>query len=158
MRKEGVYILLFLFLLLLLISVGVLTKPVHKITSKITSKVTSGISEKDSLLFQSNCYDSDGLNYYKKGYRNFRGILNYDICVFEKEKSFVKEYSCYEEELEECFYGCYEGACLPEGSFCEDSDNRSLYEKGVRKSNFGGEQEDFCINLIPYESSPLVLK
>ncbi len=58
------------------------------------------------------CKDSDGLNYYNKGYVFFNGRYYYDECI---NSNTLKEYFCSnnvkDEKIVNCPYGCSNGAC-----------------------------------------------
>ena len=80
--------------------------------NKMSAQVVENSLGKKAVIFGSNCYDSDGTNYYEKGYREFKERIQEDFCLNLSEgKSYVKEYYCYGESVQECSNGCFEGAC-----------------------------------------------
>jgi len=95
-----------------------------------------------------SCSDSDGENFYVKGYVNSSiNGTNWDFC----SGSSVIEYVCYENQAVisylPCDFGCSDGACIsaPENDYCTDSDGGFYYyEKGYVNSSINGTHWDYC--------------
>jgi len=114
MKNKKIYIVVGLFLVLFLLLFFVFSGIFSNSDQKITANVISKFQTKESSLFESKCYDSDGTNYYEKGYREFKGEVQEEFCLSVEStgKMYVKEYYCYGELVQECPGDCIEGACV----------------------------------------------
>ena len=90
--------------------------------SDIASVVDSISNEKmtsENSTNNTDCIDSDGMNYYNKGTRVIDGVVSVDTCsdkegfVDAYQSEHVLEYYCIGEETAFCLEGCVEGRCLP---------------------------------------------
>lgn len=67
-----------------------------------------------SSLFPSECVDSDGKDYYVKGYVIFDGLKHEDYCMPGRDDKLIEAY-CKDDfqklETVYCKYGCEDGAC-----------------------------------------------
>ena len=127
MKNKKKYFLIFLFLFLFLLLFFVFSGIFSDSPQSMTAKVIDNFRSKEGTLFKSTCYDSDGTNYYEKGYREFKGKVQEEFCLSVEStgKMYVKEYYCYGEVVQECPGNCVEGACIKEegkilSNFVED--------------------------------------
>ena len=116
MKNKRKYFVMALFLLLFLLLFSIFSGIFSNPTQKITAEVVSNLQIKEGSIFESTCYDSDGTNYYQKGYREFKGKFQEEYClkVETTGKMYVKEYYCHGEFVQECPGDCIEGACVSE--------------------------------------------
>jgi len=114
MENKKIYLVVGLFFVLFLVLFFVFSGIFSDSTPKITANVINKLQPKESSLFESKCYDSDGTNYYKKGHREFKGKIQEEFClnVESTGKMYVKEYYCYGELVQECPGDCVDGACV----------------------------------------------
>ena len=138
MRSKKISFVVLLSLVLFLLIFFVFSGTFSNSPKKITANIINEIQIKDNSIFESTCYDSDGTNYYEKGYRDFKGNLQEEFClkVESTGKMYVKEYYCYGEFVQECPGDCVDGACISE------NENKKLL------SNFVGDIKGFFIKVI----------
>jgi len=103
-------LVVFLFLIFLLFIFGIIFQNAFQ---NFTGKTFS----KGETIYQSKCYDSDGRDFYNKGYREFNGVIKWDYCSDlngnENGSTHVVEFYCSWQWIKECSEGCLEGKCLP---------------------------------------------
>lgn len=105
-----------------------------------------------------NCTDSDGTDFFNKGYvadDTHDPIVNYDFCI---SNTTLQEYFCSSDGLDvierDCrffgsLYKCYDGACVIQSTNCTDSDDVDFFTKGyVTDVIEEVDYWDFCYDLV----------
>lgn len=138
MKNRKVYLILILCLMFILLVFFIFSGIFSNSSEKITANVVSKFQKQENVFFESNCYDSDGTNYYEKGYREFKGKIQEEFCleVESTGKKYVKEYYCYGELVQECPFDCIDGACV------EEFGNKNIL------SNFLKDTQTFFRNIL----------